>query len=161
MLYFEKYIHKPKLKKIIGLRNIVTDGKEWKYLLFYDVDNQSEENKKSLGETMNTAEISFITYTTKHGIHAVGLTPMNLLEYATYFERLNNLIPEYYSGQTIRMSRRENETQELLSFNFDYPMLKNLLSIYQKRFTSLQTSSHNKLVEGYSLVFEKYWTVKK
>ena len=153
--------NKPKLKKIIGLRNIITDGKEWKYLLFYDVDNQSQHTKELLGEIMNKAEISFIVYTTKHGMHVIGLTPMNLLEYATYFERLNNLIPEYYSGQTIRLSRKEGETQELLGYNLDYPILKNLISIYQKRFPQLYLSPDAKLIEGYSLVFEKYWSVKK
>jgi len=153
--------NKPKLKKLIGFRNIVTDGKQWKYLLFYDVDNQSEETKKLLSEVMNKAEISFIIYTTKHGIHVVGLTPMNLLEYATYFAQLNDLIPEYYSGQTIRLSRKEGENQELLGFNFDYPMLKNVVSIYQKRFPELYVNPDTRLIEGYSLVFEKFWSVKK
>ena len=154
---------KPKLKKIIGLRNIVTDGKEWKYLLFYDVDNQSEENIKVVIGAFNSFRISFIVYKTKHGIHGVGFTPLSITRHAVMFHELQNLIPEYYSGQTIRLSRRENETQELLGFNFDYPILKNLLSIYMKRFTSLYISPiipDSKLIEGYSLVFEKYWSTK-
>ena len=152
---------KPKLKKIIGLRNIVTDGKEWKYLLFYDVDNQSEETIDKIMNLTNTWAISFIIYKTKHGIHFIGLTPLNIVEYSLYFNQLQTAIGEYYSGQTIRLSRKEVENQELIGFNLEYPTLKNLLSIYEKRFPSLLVSKDVKMVKGYSLVFEKYWSVKK
>ena len=152
---------KPKMKKIIGLRNIITDGKQWKYLLFYDVDNQSEENIVFLTNAFNSFEVSFIIYKTKHGMHAIGLTPIGIKEYGIMFNDLQKVIPEYYSGQTIRLSRKEGENQELIGYNFDYPMLKNLISIYQKRFPQLYVNPDTRLIDGYSLVFEKYWTVKK
>jgi len=151
---------KPKLKKVIGLRNIVTDGKQWKYLLFYDLDRPTEEDIDILHDYMQTFAISYLIYKTKNGIHAVGLTPLAISQYAGMFLCLQEDIPEYYSGQTIRLSRKEGETQELLSFNLGYPVIINLLSIYRKRFPHLPIKHDKDVLEGWRLVFEKFWTSK-
>ena len=126
---------KPKLKKVIGLRNIVTDGKQWKYLLFYDLDNPAEIDVEDVNGWFETFNISYLLYKTKNGIHAIGLTPLPINQYASMFGLLREHIPEYYSGQTIRLSRKEGETQELLFYNLDYPVIGNLYNIYIKRFS--------------------------
>ena len=157
----------PKLKKIIGLRNIVTDGKEWKYLLFYDVDNPTGNNLKYIHETMEVFKMSYIIYKTKHGIHVVGLTPLSIEKHALTFRTLHDYVPEYYSGQTLRLSRKEGENQELLFHNFEYPIIDNLLEIYSKRFfkdkhLSFFESFQKQLIiePKWRLVFEKFWTSK-
>ena len=161
---------KPKLKKVIGLRNIVTDGNQWKYLLFYDLDNPPLGNIEVVHSWMETFGISYIIYKTKNGIHAVGLRPLSIAQYAGMFKCLQEDIPEYYSGQTIRLSRKEGETQELLFYNLNYrPIILNLFNIYEKRFTQLKQWFNERqqklLVESifignWRLVFEKFWTSK-
>ena len=155
---------KPKLRKIIGLRNIVTNGNEWKYLLLYDKDSQDDDVIKEMKECYYG--ISFLIYKTKHGIHGIGLTPMSIEHYASRFQLLQDIIPEYYSGQTIRVSRKQDEKQELIHYNFNYPILPNLLHIYAKRFfhdkpvSFYEEFQKNLINDHWNLVFEKYWSSK-
>ncbi len=162
-------LEKPKLKKIIGLRNIITDGKQWKYLLFYDVDNPSEADIAKLIDSLNFWNISYIIYKTKAGIHIIGLTPLKIEQHASIFSELQSIVPEYYSGQTIRLSRKQGEKRELIFYNLDYPIILNLYSIYEKRFLGLKEWYNEKqkkllvesvFVDNWRLVFEKYWTSK-
>ena len=165
-----KLEQKPKLKKVIGLRNIVTDGKQWKYLLFYDLDRPTQQNIEYIHSWMEAFKMSYIIYKTKNGIHVVGLTPLTITNYASKFMLIQDDIPEYYSGQTIRLSRKEGETQELLFYNLNYrPIILNLFNIYEKRFTQLKQWFNERqqklLVESifignWRLVFEKFWTSK-
>ena len=64
----------------IGLHNIVTDKKEWKQLLFYDIDKDehfSNTVKKFASEFSNRRKLSYVLYKTKHGFHLIYLTPMD------------------------------------------------------------------------------------
>jgi hypothetical protein len=156
-----------KLKKIIGLRNIITNGKEWKYLLFYDKDDQTENSITELHECFTLSNTSYLIYKTKAGLHGVGLTPLKIERYASDFQLLQHIIPEYYSGQTIRLSRKEGEKQELLYYKFSWPIIPNLLEIYSKRFFQDKPKEffedfHQNLItnEKWHLVFEKYWSGK-
>ena len=153
---------KPKLKKIIGLRNIVTDGKVFKYLLFYDRDSQDDYSITEMKECYLSSGISFIMYKTKHGIHGVGLTPMDIEHYANRFQLLQNIIPEFYSGQTLRLTRKENEEQELLYCDLNYPYVSEIFQIYLRRFPKLAyaESEHDVVLNQYSKVLEKYWSSK-
>jgi len=150
----------PKMKKIIGLRNIVTDKETWKYLLFYDIDSPSKADIKHLIEYLDELKcISYIMYSTKAGLHVVGLTPLNSSMWGVIFAQLQMKFPEYYSGQTIRLSRKEGEKQELICCNLEYPVVINLYNIYQKRFPKIDYELFP-TEEHWSLVFEKYWSVK-
>jgi hypothetical protein len=159
----------PKMKKIIGLRNIVTDKETWKYLLFYDIDSPTEGDIYNIIEYLDQLKcISYIMYSTKAGLHVVGLTPLNSSMWGVIFAQLQMRFPEYYSGQTIRLSRKEGEKQELIYYNLDYPVLDNLLTIYNKRFPQISTnnvigldSETYEIHKPYFLVFEKYWSGKQ
>lgn len=144
--------------KRIGLRNTVTDGEQWKYLLFYDKDNPVDLGL--LQETLKGCQSSYVMYSTKNGLHLVGLTPLNGYEWACEFETLQTVQKEYYSGSTIRLSRKHGENQKLISYNLDYPVMSNLYSIYMKRFESLPGTLSNE-ISNYRLVFEKYWSRKE
>lgn len=153
---------KPKLKKIIGLRNIITNGKEWKYLLFYEIDNQLENNINEMKECFNFANTSFIIYKTKHGIHGVGLTPKDIIQYSISFNLLQEILPEYYSGQTLRLTPKEGETQELIYWNLNYPYVSEIFQIYLRRFPKLQyaESEHDIVLNEWNKMLEKYWSRK-
>ena len=151
---------------MLGLRNIVTNGKQWKYLLFYEIDNPSEGDIKILHDLLESFRISYIVYSTKAGLHAVGLSYMDCHSWSTVFTLAQMSIPEYYSGQTIRVSRKKGEKQELLFYNLDHELMLNLLHMYARRFPELQTSNYlNWINEGmpkiWHLVPEKYWSYKK
>jgi hypothetical protein len=161
-------IEEPKMKKIIGLRNIVTDKETWKYLLFYDIDSPTEADIKNLVEYLDELKcISYIIYSTKAGLHVVGLTPLNSSMWGVIFAQLQIRFPEYYSGQTIRLSRKENEKQELIYSNLEYPIIPNLLELYSKRFFQNESKAffeefqENLIYDNHwSLVFERYWSQK-
>jgi hypothetical protein len=149
------------MKRYIGLRNIVTSKQDWKYLLLYEVDGHEESNAiaiKSLYERMHT---SYIAYKTLNGYHFVGLTPMGALEWGSSFSILRNYIPEYFSGQTLRLSLKENEKQEIYSYSLRFPYLERLAKMYFKRF-GLNEKEMPKFGEmpKYVCVFERYWTGK-
>jgi hypothetical protein len=155
------------MKKIIGLRNIVTDKETWKYLLFYDIDSPSKADIEQLIEYLDELKcISYIMYSTKAGLHVVGLTPLNSSMWGVILAQLQMRFPEYYSGQTIRLSRKAGEKQELIYHNLEYPILPNLYSIYFKRLKlpplyDLESEQVFATInKHWSLVFEKYWSVK-
>ena len=158
---------KPRLHKMIGLRNMVTNGKEWKYLIFYEVDNPTEADIRHIIEYMDYQRVSYIMYSTKAGMHVVGLTPVNAMKWASMYNALQGLVPEYYSGQTIRLSRKIGENQELIYYNLDYPFMTNLLDIYKKRFfeelfLAGLNDPRNIISESeWHLVFLRYWSYKK
>lgn len=155
----------PKLRKVIGLRNIVTIEDplpRWDYLLFYDKDDATQEDINKIIHYLDTPNMnmSYIIYRTKGGIHVIGLTPMNAENWGIVFQHLQYLTPEYYSGQTIRVSRKQNETQSLIYYNFNYPLIYNLAMMYKKRFPEIHLEFGDKLLRNYKLVFEKYWSYK-
>jgi hypothetical protein len=158
----------PKMKKIIGLRNIVTDKETWKYLLFYDIDNPSRADINMLIEYLDELKfLSYIVYSTKAGLHVIGLTPMNSSMWGVIFAQLQMRFPEYYSGQTIRLSRKDGEKQELIYSNLEYPIIPNLLELYSKRFFQNESKEffeefQENLIHDnhWSLVFERYWSQK-
>ncbi len=155
----EKYSQK--LKRFIGLRNIVTAKTHWRYLLLYEVDSHEESDIISVLDVFRRIETSFIAYKTKHGAHVVGLSPLDSQQWGYWFGLLQRRKPEYFSGQTLRLSLKENEKQELIELNLRYPYLERLARMYFKRFDIKSENIalyHNPPV--YSCVFEKYWTGK-
>ena|SRR5688572_19426177 len=148
------------MKRFIGLRNIVTSKNDWKYLLNYEIDGHDESKCLAIIAYYSRVETSYICYKTKHGFHFIGLTPMNAQKWGYHFETLQNIVPEYYSGQTIRLSLKEGEKQELIHYSFVYPAIWRLYMIFRKRFADLPEDPHTDFVFDYSCVFEKYWSEK-
>jgi len=138
----------------IGLHNIVTDKKEWKQLLFYDIDKDehfSNTVKKFASEFSNRRKLSYVLYKTKHGFHLIYLTPMSPAKWGQYFELHKKKFQGYYSGHTIRMSRKKKEVQYLISHSDAYPAVYPLCKIYEKRF-NIKFNKRIKMVA----VFENY-----
>jgi hypothetical protein len=149
------------MKRYIGLRNIVTSKQDWKYLMLYEVDGHETEKALRVISIFNRIPQSYIAYKTKHGYHFVGLSPMDAQQWGYYFAILQRVIPEYFSGQTLRLSLKEEEKQELIHISMYYPYLERLASIYFKRFNLPKELIP---VYGepphYTAVYEKYWSEK-
>ena len=149
------------MKRFIGIRNIVTSKTDWKYLLLYEIDGHEEHNCFQIIDLYSKMSTSFICYKTKNGFHFVGLTPMNSISWGHHFQKLQNVLSEYFSGQTLRLSLKEEEKQELIHYSFRFPYMERLASIYIKRFN---IPKENIPLFGeppkYYAVYEKYWTEK-
>ena len=154
-------INNPNFKKFIGLRNIVTDKNKWSYLLLYELDGHDENKLEQVLDVYNRIPISFICYKTKGGFHFVGLTPLNSQQWGSWLDRLQKRVPEYYAGNTLRVSLKEEEKQELIGYVLRYPYIESLAKIYFRRFDIKQNviPVYGEMPE-YSCVFEKYWTTK-
>ena len=155
------------LHKFIGLRNTVTDGKSWHYLLFYEWDdaypNKDKHQKRhdfdNLSSLLSDSKISHIIYSTKHGFHLVCFTPLNPVKWGYWIDYLWNEYRQYYSGETIRLSRKHNEKQELIAIDREHYCIPNLYNIYAKRFDFPELPhDYNDGRFRYKLVFEKYWS---
>jgi len=150
------------MKRYIGLRNIVTSKSDWKYLLFYEIDQHDIFETYHVIDILERLNTSYIAYKSLNGYHFVGLTPLTAQQWGNYFTYLQNRVPEYFSGQTIRVSLKENEKQELVKFNFNHPFLQKLTFMYCRRF-NIDKSEIPIYGEppNYTSVFERYWTTKQ
>ena len=149
------------MKRYIGLRNIVTSKNDWKRLLFYEIDGHDMNQYLKVKYAFDNTGMSFVSYQTLNGYHFVGLTPVSAGVEGTMHDYLQSIVPEYFSGQTLRLSLKEKEKQELLAYSFQYPYLERLANVYIKRLDipSEQVVKHSEIPK-YSCVFEKYWTGK-
>lgn len=145
------------MKKILGLRNIVTTSEQWYYLLLYDFDQPV--NEREIASFSHNRKLSYILYKTKHGSHYVGLTPISAMQWGLHFDAMSQIYPNYYSGQTIRLSRKEDEQQILISLNRDYQVISNLYNIFASRFGFDKMKVEFPM--KYRLVMEKYWSRKE
>lgn len=149
------------MKRYIGLRNIVTSKSDWKYLMLYEIDGHDQSKLQHVISMFECMQTSFISYKSLNGYHFVGLTPINALTWGNYFQKLQNRIAEYFSGQTLRVSLKEGEKQELVNYSFRYPYLQRLARMYIRRFNIEESNiPHFGESPDYSCVFEKYWTGK-
>jgi hypothetical protein len=150
------------MKRYIGLRNIVTSKSDWKYLLPYEIDSHNENDMYAIIDVFERLRTSYIAYKSLNGYHFVGLTPLTAQQWGNYFTYIQNRVPEYFSGQTLRVSLKENEKQELVKFNFNYPFIQKLTFMYCRRF-NIDKSEIPIYGEppNYTSVFERYWTTKQ
>lgn len=147
--------------KFLGVRNIVVDKvkNEWYHLLFFELDD-TEARIDLLTDRLAEFQISYILYSTKHGYHVVGLTPLNAKEWGDYFILLSNDFQKKdYAGQTLRLSRKKDEHQRLIEYNVDYPLVHGLFTIYQKRFNI--TQAPRSPLFGYNCIYEWYGSRKE
>lgn len=140
---------------------MVTSKSDWKYLLEYEVDGHDESALHDVLSIFNRIETSWIAYKSLNGYHIVGLTPLNAQQWGYHFQRLQNLTPEYFSGQTLRISLKPDEKQEFIDMSLKTPYIQKLAGMYARRF---KINEREMPVYGempnYSCVFEKYWTAK-
>lgn len=150
------------MTRLIGLRNIVCTKEDWHYLLFYDIDKPiTQKEIDYIDYVTDKYHISYLLYRTKHGYHVVGLTPLDIQKWALSFSALKYAFHSYYSGNVIRLSRKQDETQELITYNKQYgEIIPNLYNLYCDRF-GLKKMAWNRETSKYLLVFEKYRSVKE
>lgn len=148
------------MKRYIGLRNMVTDKKVWRYLLFYEIDGHDENTLNDVLSIFTKFPISHIVYKSLNGYHFVGLTPLTASRWGQYFERLQHVVPEYYSGHTLRGSLKPGEKQELIGYSFRFPLMYNLAHLYAKRFNIGDIPEYPDMPKWYR-IFETYWTTKQ
>ena len=98
-------------------------------------------------------KLSYILYTTKHGAHYIGLTPISALQWGEWFTILDNHFDNFYSGHTIRLSPKKNEIQKLLSYEDKFPVASSIAQIFEDKF---QIKFINKV--KLSSVPEKFWS---
>ena len=147
----------PKSFFFIGLHNLVSDGKEWFHLLVYDIDFDFEPANWYLANWLRhfslKRKLSYILYTTKHGAHYIGLTPISALQWGKWFTVLDNHFDNFYSGHTIRLSPKKGEVQELLSYETRFPVASSVATIFEDKF-KIKFQNKVKL----SRLPEKYWS---
>lgn len=153
----------PNLRKFLAIRNVVTSHKDWKRILLYEVDSYGQEHINTstwyMTSLFHKMKISFIVYRTKNGIHGVALTPITATQEGAWHDKLQDYIPEYYSGTAIRVSLKPNEKQELLDYSLEFPYCRKLTQMYCRRFNI--PYPNESLARDYNAVFEKYWTTKQ
>ena len=146
----------------IGLHNLVTDGKEWFHLLFYDIDFPVRKLYKHYAEPYLAdwlrhfslaRKLSYVLYTTKHGAHYISLTPLNVTKWAICFNALDNHFDNFYSGHTIRLSPKSDESQELISYETKFPVASGVAKIFEYKF-KIKFKNKVKLRP----LPEKYWS---
>lgn len=126
-----------KYVRLLGLRNTCTNGNEWYRLLFYEFDG--ELDIELLKSVINKEEISYVLYKTKHGYHLVGLSVLDVEDWARIFAELSSVFHSYYSGSTIRLSMKYNEQQELVILHRgNDEIIPNLYNIYARRFNMME-----------------------
>lgn len=145
------------MTRLLGLRRIVHTKEDWFYICMYDIDRPiTQAEKDGIDYLCNREHVSYILYSTKHGTHFVGLTPLDSMQYAIMFTNLKSMFHSYYSGDTIRLSLKEGEVQVLLVMNDQYgEVIPNLRNLWAKRF-NYPKLPWNKVTGKYLLVFEKY-----
>ena len=148
------------MKRYIGLRNIVTSKNQWRRLFFYEIDGHSKKKLNKMLSLVSIFKTSYVCYKTKNGFHLVGLTPINANIEGQAHDIMQIWIPEYFSGQTIRMSLKEGEKQKLIDYSFKYPYLERLAGVYIRRLNIKKGIVKHDNPPIYSCVFEKYWTGK-
>lgn len=148
------------MKRFIGIRNIVTSKSDWKRLLFYEIDSHDMNQYLKVKYAFDNVNISYVSYQTLNGFHFVGLTPISASLEGVMHDYLQTKVPEYFSGQTLRISLKEGEKQELMAYSFKFPYIERLSRLYSKRFHIEDRLIDHTEKPKYSCVFEKYWTGK-
>lgn len=148
---------------MLGLCREVCAKDDWYYLLLYDIDKEelSQSDLEYIDTIMFTHKISYLIYKTKHGYHVIGLTPLNITNHADAFYLLKNYFKSYYSGKTIRLSRKQDETQALIKLELSYgEVIPNLYNLYCSRF-NMEKMPWTRETAKYLLLFEKYRSDKQ
>lgn len=119
-------------KLLRGIANIVHTDTDIEYLIFYDLDREYTASEfEEIDALFKAVKISYMIYSTKHGYHIVGLTPVDAYTWGYTFSLLKKLLKEKYAGKVIRLDRKEGEIRMLkhleISYGYVIPNLYNLI----------------------------------
>lgn len=147
---------------MMGIRLDLIARDDIHYLLFYDIDRPLKQHEiDNIDSLMHLNNVSYMLFSTKHGVHLIGLTPMTHTKWASMFSAMKNMFNAYYGGIIIRLSRKQDETQELLRLEEYYgEVVPNLFNLYATRF-NLQKKPWTREFSKYILQFEKYRSKKE
>lgn len=135
-----------------------TYPKECKELLFYDLDQRTEKEAMNLKMAFDKFQTSYIIYFTKNGIHALGLTPLEPIQRGAYFQCLKDNFREFYGGQILRITPKENEIRKLYAYSFNFSVIQSLLSKYQKILNIPADEIPKSNFSDYSVNLIRYWS---
>ena len=158
-ILFDVKAPEEKSMRLRGIRNICVGNDDFYYLIFYDIDKPiTTYDVAWIEHASHEYKISFFLFTTLHGSHYIGLTPLDILEHARVFHDFKSRFKSYYSGGTIRLSRINNEQQTLIRSNLDFgEVIPNLHNLYCERF-GFTKLFWTKETAKYRLQFENYYT---
>jgi hypothetical protein len=127
-----QYLNKHHFVLRLGLRNICYSEEDIHYLIFYDIDREyTQEEFKKIDTLFKNERISYMIYSTKHGYHLIGLTPVDCYLWGHVFSLLKDWIKEKYAGNTIRLDKKEGEIKLLkhtqTNYGYVIPNLYNLI----------------------------------
>lgn len=128
--------------------------------MLYEVDGHDDHQLAIALDVFRRSGTSYICYQSKNGFHFVGFTPLRSAQWGYWFDKLQMVAPEYYSGQTLRVSLKEGETQRLIESDFKHPYVFRLARMYARRFGIEKELPIYGEMPIYSSVFERYWTGK-
>lgn len=161
-------------QKLKGLGNIAIAKDDIYYLCFYDIDTPqqflNQAQMSCIDRNFQMANCSYLIYKTKHGFHLIGLSPLNEYWWAHTFRNFKMQFKSYYSGRTIRLSRKKDELQVLIHRELEYgeviPNLYNLFASrfnYDKMYWTIDTKEYEEKTQRkhYVLLFEKYRSDKE
>jgi len=150
------------MTRLLGLRHDIIAKDDVYYLLFYDIDGHAltPQQLDFIDTALSEYNISYFIIKTKNGYHIIGLTAMTPMIWGILFTRLKGMLKSYYGGIVIRLSRKQDEKQELIAFKEYGEIIPNLYNLYANRF-GLDKKPWIKELSKYLLVFEKYRTEKE
>jgi hypothetical protein len=109
-------------------------------ILLYEID----DTRLSIGKLvklLDSFHISYIVSNSLHGVHIIGLTPFSSFEeYGRAFDKLQFYFPELYCGGTLRLNSKNGEKQYVIWANYNYPVLKRLLSVISEHIGEVKDS---------------------
>ena|SRR2546428_1292252 len=142
----------------LGIDNNVCTSNDWRRIILYDFDGNFDETKPSI---VNLHEnTSYLIYSTKHGHHLVGLTPLSTITWALLFDSLDKEFGSFYAGGVIRLMLKRDEIQRLVKSWFEHPIIPRLYKLYSKRFSLPGLPSNKFTEEDWHLVPRGYHTGK-
>lgn len=120
-----------------GIYNVVTDGFRWRHLIFYEKDSKlSQVEMNLIIQNMDKAKSAFALYTSEHGYHVMGLTPVSTVVWAFGFKDLDMDLKGNYSGHILRCNLKPHENQELVMIHgaHDYPLADQIFNMVIRKF---------------------------
>jgi hypothetical protein len=143
----------------VGIKNSVTDKKQWHFLTLYDFDRELYQNDLDwLTNYLTTKKQSYIIKTSLNGAHLIGFTPNRAFYWGQIFEDLQKKFPAYHDGQVIRLTKKPNEYQELLEFSFKFPFSINVAKLVFKKL-ELDTRAYITPIQYEENVILRMWYV--
>lgn len=116
----------------LGIYNVVTDGFRWRHLIFYEKDTPlTKDETAKIHANMTKAKSAYVLYSTEHGYHVMGLTPVSTVVWAYGFKDLDMDLKGNCSGHVLRINQKPREEQLFMRIGniHDFPVCDQIFSL--------------------------------